>query len=84
MYVGGHFRWLDNRNYSWRARGDAVERPGIGALHPTTGRALAWNPGKTRAHGAEASQDRGRPLDRQRRALMSGEWREGIASMPTS
>jgi hypothetical protein len=85
VYVGGHFRWLDNRNVSWQARGNAVERLGIGALHPTTGRALAWNPGKTRAHGAEE-------LYRTAAGLwigsdgryVKGEWREGIAFMPAS
>ena len=42
VYVGGHQRWLDN---------GAVSRPGIGAIDPVTGMALAWNPTKSRNHG---------------------------------
>jgi Carbohydrate binding domain len=42
VYVGGHQRWLDDGE---------VSRPGIGAIDPVTGRALAWNPTKSREHG---------------------------------
>ena len=42
VYVGGHQRWLDN---------GAASRPGIGAIDPVTGMALAWNPTKSRNHG---------------------------------
>jgi hypothetical protein len=42
VYVGGHQRWLDN---------GAVSRPGIGAIDPASGVALAWNPTKSRNHG---------------------------------
>jgi hypothetical protein len=31
-----------------------VEREGIAALHPGTGRALPWNPGRARGIGAQA------------------------------
>jgi hypothetical protein len=62
VYVGGHQRWLDN-TYGHDTPGPgAVERPGIGALSPTTGKALPWNPTRTRGHGAEvlmASSDGG-------------------------
>ena len=44
VYVQGHMRWLDN---------GAVAREGIGAIGPTSGRALRWNPGKTRAVGGK-------------------------------
>jgi hypothetical protein len=46
IYVQGHQRWL-TRN------GNLVNRPGIGALDPTTGNALGWNPGKAREKGGQ-------------------------------
>jgi len=51
VYLGGHQRFFDNP-YGTDAKGPgpgAVARPGIGAVSPTTGRALSWNP--TRARG---------------------------------
>ena len=51
VYVGGHQRWLDNPYGSDSAGPGAVSRPGIGAIDPVTGRALAWNPTKSRNHG---------------------------------
>ncbi len=51
VYVGGHQRWLDNPFGHDSAGPGAVERPGIGAIDPVTGRALAWNPTKSRNHG---------------------------------
>ncbi|MFD0775945.1 hypothetical protein ACFQZ2_18580 [Streptomonospora algeriensis] len=54
VYVGGHQRWMDNPEGDHKAGPGAVERSGIAAIDPRTGRALAWNPGRTRGHGAEA------------------------------
>ncbi|WP_394298212.1 hypothetical protein [Streptomonospora alba] len=54
VYVGGHQRWMDNPDGDHDAGPGAVERSGIAALDPRTGRALAWNPGRKRGHGAEA------------------------------
>ncbi len=51
VYVQGHQRWLDNPFGQDSAGFGAVTREGIGAIDPSTGRALSWNPGKTRAQG---------------------------------
>jgi hypothetical protein len=53
VYVGGHQRWLDNPQGRDSAGPGSVERPGIGAINPTTGKALSWNPTRTRGHGVE-------------------------------
>jgi hypothetical protein len=54
VYVGGHEQWLDNPQGNKNAGPGAVARPGIGAIDPTTGKALAWNPTRTRGVGVEA------------------------------
>lgn len=54
VYVGGHQRWLDNPSGHDSAGPGAVARPGIGAIHPRTGRALAWNPTRDRGIGIKA------------------------------
>lgn len=53
VYVGGHQRWLDNPFGTDSAGPGAVSREGIGAIDPATGRALPWNPGKSRATGTK-------------------------------
>jgi hypothetical protein len=56
VYVGGHQRYLDNP-YGSDTKGPgpgAVSRVGIGAVSPTSGRALAWNPTRTRGVGVRA------------------------------
>lgn len=58
VYVGGHQRYLDNP-YGSDAKGPgpgAVPRVGIGALNPSTGKALGWNPGRDRGVGVRAFQ----------------------------
>ena len=53
VYVSGHQRWLDNKGGRDFCAPGCVSRPGIGALDPGTGRALDWNPTKSRAVGGK-------------------------------
>lgn len=54
VYVGGHQRWMDNPHGDKHPGPGAVEREGIAALDPVTGRALPWNPGRDRGIGVQA------------------------------
>lgn len=44
IYLGGHFRWLNNPNRSDAAGDGAIDRLGIGAVTPATGMPVNWNP----------------------------------------
>jgi hypothetical protein len=50
VYLGGHFRWLNNSNGADSAGTGAVDRYGFGALDQSNGMPLAWNP--TRSPGS--------------------------------
>jgi hypothetical protein len=54
VYVGGHQQWHDNPLGNKFAGPGAVPREGIAALHPDTGKALPWNPGRARGVGVQA------------------------------
>ena len=74
VYVQGHQRWLDN---------GASPREGIGAIHPTTGLALSWNPGKTRAVGGRVLYATSTGLwVGSDGARFAGEYRDNIAFVP--
>jgi hypothetical protein len=54
VYVGGHEQWMDNPQGNKNAGPGSVSRPGIGAIDPVSGKALAWNPTRDRGVGVEA------------------------------
>jgi hypothetical protein len=85
VYVQGHQRWLNNPQGVDSAGPGAVSRPGIGAIHPTTGLALPWNPTKERGVGGKdlyvTSQGLWVGSDTNR---IGGETRQRIALMPVS
>lgn len=47
VFVSGHFRWLNNPQGKNSKGPGGVSRRGIGAINPTTGLALSWNPTKS-------------------------------------
>ena len=49
IYLGGHFRWLNNPNASDTDGPGAVDRLGVGAADPNNGMPLNWNPRRSGA-----------------------------------
>ncbi|HYO39409.1 MAG TPA: hypothetical protein VER39_07120 [Nocardioidaceae bacterium] len=47
VFASGHIRWLDNPLGRDTKGPGAVDRLGIGAIDPTTGKATSWNPTKS-------------------------------------
>ena len=85
VYVNGHNRWLDNPYGADTCLTTCVSRPGIGAINPTTGQALAWNPTKDRGVGGKdllaTSQGLWVASDTKK---IGGEYHYGLALMPLS
>lgn len=46
VYVGGHFRWMNNAGGKDSPVGGSVPRPGLAALDPRSGVPFTWNPGR--------------------------------------
>jgi hypothetical protein len=49
IYLGGHFRWLNNPNGSDVDGPGAVDRLGVGAVDPSNGLPINWNPRRSGA-----------------------------------
>lgn len=83
VYVGGHERWLDNPEGHDSKGAGAVDRPGIGAIDPSTGKALSWNPTRDRGHGVEAlvASDTGLYVGSDTDNI-GGEWHQKVAYFP--
>jgi hypothetical protein len=53
VYIGGHERWADNPKGLNSCGPGCVPRRGIGSISPSSGRALPWNPTRSRGRGAD-------------------------------
>ena len=83
VYVQGHQRWLDNpKGYNTAGPG-AVSRQGIGAINPSTGKALPWNPTKEGGIGGkELYLTSGGLYVGSDTRYIHNEWHDSIAYLP--
>ncbi len=51
IYLGGHFRWLNNPSGSNSMGPGAVVRTGLAAIDPRDGMPTTWNPTRARGYG---------------------------------
>lgn len=83
VYVAGHFRWLDNPQGVDSAGPGAVNRRGVGAIDPVTGKALAWNPPSPARQGGQELLPTSKGLWVMSDALkFNAEYHRGIAFAP--
>jgi Domain of unknown function (DUF5122) beta-propeller len=86
VYAQGHFRALDNAGGTQGCDGKnpaCKPRQGIGAIDATTGKALDWNPGKSRSVGGkDLLVTQGGLWVGSDGALFAGKHRYGIAFCP--
>lgn len=85
VYIGGHFRWLNNPYGSDSAGSGAVARDGVAALDPASGLPFQWNPGRDRGVGVfdflATSQGLWMGSDTDN---TGGEWHQKLAMFPTA
>lgn len=85
VFVGGHFRWLDNPEGRDSKGPGAVNAKGLGAINPDTGKALDWNPNKGIGGGDGAFDlyftDRGLWVGHFEKYI-SGRKHEGVGLLP--
>jgi len=62
IYLGGHFRWLNNPNGSDTNGPGAVDRLGIGAVDPVNGLPINWNPRRSGAPAGTTAWDSAVPV----------------------
>ena len=83
IYVGGHYRWLNNPFVSNTIGPGALIRRGLAALDPRNGLPLSWNPGRSLGYGVWGMDADGKGLwighDRN---TIAGENRGRLALMP--
>jgi hypothetical protein len=85
VYVQGHNRWLDNPLGRDTCGTGCVSRRGIGAISPTTGMALTWNPTKDlRVGGKDLLLTPAGLWVASDTTTIGGEIHERLALMPTS